>query len=606
MKKYVKILLCLVLAALCIVPTCAFAEPVDDTDDIIYFLNPKAIAVTADKLFVADNIENGKSVIVTFDSGDKPVYRSTTELEGNIVNMSAKENGLYVVLEDRVEEYAIVDNKLNSVGVNQVVGVLNFTEGASGTGTAQYYATAERISRIDGDETYDVSIGGIENVADINFVNDFLYVLSGSEQMKLLRWDGTKYGAPQNDVVNSKLDISESGARGLLTWMVNGEKVPAYFSKNAITYVDIATASATPALIMSYDGEVYDAVADDHNLYILNGAHEVTVYANDNLSRTAVIGTDTLPRAVPQISEFTDYTLVKSVGYPANIVFKTSDVATSVPELIENADEYIVLGFDNERNFYYVLVGDKFGWVKKSDGATSPEDDAKLQVIDTAVGGEHLEYRTQFVSLNSVWVYPLPREAFKPTTPFTQSATDRADVVPLQRFTEQTENSETEWYYVRYDGDKLGFVKRENIGNFHIKADVDAFPDVKGDRKANGPLFGFVQLYDNNNPETMNSEHYACDEEGNVLHLGSGTRVTLIKEFDNGTASVQVAYGDGSTAFGYCYLSNLIGTGSLTTNAIFGLVAVTFAVALAVTLTVVFIKRRKSKAAKKEDSPHAE
>ena len=317
----------------------------------------------------------------------------------------------------------------------------------------------------------------------------------------------------------------------------------------------------------------------------------------ENYTLSSVIGTDTLPGEVP--TAFTSFTLVQRVGYPANIVFKTSG-ERSVETLVDNAAEYIVLGYDGDErsDFYYVLYGDSFGWVKKSDGATAPADDGKLRVVDTSVSQGVVEYKTKFVSLGAVWVYPLPREAFKPNEAYEQSASTRKEVTVLQRFTE----GNTVWYYVRYDGDKLGFVTEENVGKFYLSANIDDAP-VVGERKANGKLFGFVQLYDNNLPETMDDDHRAYNEKGDIIHLGSGTRVTLIEEYSNGTALVQVAYGDGSTATGYCLADRLIAVTALTTNAVFGLIATGIAVVLIAVLTAVFVKRSKNK--KATDEPEA-
>ena len=119
---------------------------------------------------------------------------------------------------------------------------------------------------------------------------------------------------------------------------------------------------------------------------------------------------------------------------------------------------------------------------------------------------------------------------------------------------------------------------------------------MEGQRKANSVLFSFVQMYDNNDPATMDEEHLACFTDGTeVPHLKSNQRITLIKTYDNGTALVQVIFGNGQTATGYVFADRLISPNALTTNAIFGLVAVGFALLLAMLITVVVVKKKKAK-----------
>ncbi len=600
MKKLFGIVICLLLLVCAIVPTFAFAAA-GTASNIIYFLHPTAITVLDGKLFVADNIENGSSVLLCFDISDgEPVYDYTTEVQGDVTNLSVKEDGLYAVLTDKVIEYTVGDKSLTVKQSFDVEGAVNFVWGVYGNDYVEYYASKEQLYRNNNGKFWGMGVGTLSNVKDIDFIGDNIYYLHGESEAKLQRWNGKESAVDPSDVVNSKLDISDSGAKGLFTRQTSGNSYPGFFSDGVIAYVEIANESCNVVTMLNYDtehkGKIVDVVEDGGALYVLSDNNSVEIYTGNtgNYTVSSVIGTDTLPGEVPQ--SFTSFTLVECVGYPSNIIFKTSG-EHSVETLIDNATEYIVLGYDGDAqsDFYYVLAGDSFGWVKKSDGATAPADDGKLRVVDTSVSHGIVEYKTQFVSLGAVWVYPLPRKVFTPIA-FQQSATNRKDVTVLQRFTE----GDTVWFFVRYDGDKLGFVTEENIGRFYLSANTEGTV-VVGERKANGKLFGYVQLYDNNNPETMNDDHHAYNEKGEVNHLGSGTRVTLVEEYENGTALVQVVYGDGSTTTGYCFADRLISVSALTTNAVFGLTVTGIAVVLATVLTAVFVKRNKNK--KKSEAP---
>ena len=603
MKKLFGIVICLLLLVCAVAPTLAFAAA-GNASNIIYFLNPTAIAALDGKLYVADNIEAGNSVLLCFDvKGSNPAYEYTTEVNGDVTNLSVKEGGLYAVLKDKVIEYAIGDKSLTLKQSFDVKDAVNFVWGVYRDRNVEYYASEEQLYRNNNGEFWGAGVGTLSNVKDIDFIGDNVYYLHGDNAAKLQRWNGKEGGVSPNDIINTKLDISDSGAKGLFTRKIGENSFPGFFSDSSIAYVEIANESCNVVTMLNYDtdqkGKIADVVEDGGTLYVLNDKNSVEIYKGntENYTLSSVIGTDTLPGEVP--TAFTSFTLVQRVGYPANIVFKTSG-ERSVETLVDNAAEYIVLGYDGDErsDFYYVLYGDSFGWVKKSDGATAPADDGKLRVVDTSVSQGVVEYKTKFVSLGAVWVYPLPREAFKPNEAYEQSASTRKEVTVLQRFTE----GNTVWYYVRYDGDKLGFVTEENVGKFYLSANIDDAP-VVGERKANGKLFGFVQLYDNNLPETMDDDHCAYNEKGDIIHLGSGTRVTLIEEYSNGTALVQVAYGDGSTATGYCLADRLIAVTALTTNAVFGLIATGIAVVLIAVLTAVFVKRSKNK--KATDEPEA-
>ena len=621
MKKSVGIILSLLLLVCALTPALAFAEDASAASDIIYFLNPTAIAAVNDKLYVADNIEEGKSVILCFDvSGSKPVYCFTEETDGNISNLSAKGNGLYAIFSDKVEEYDVADNgSLQEKQTFNVKNAIDFVYGVIDRDDTmgEYYATNSQFfakdPRVDDITNVDyflpVGFSSTSEVSGMAAIDRYIYCLFRLDgNVVCQRIDGQlARPASSNDPLNKNTSLLNpvDSPKGLFVY---GQQV-GVFSETSVWFVEIGESNSTVNPLIDAEsygsdkGAINDVVANGEDIYILNEQHKIEIYKKNpvggNYESVATIGTETLPRAVPAISELNSYTLVKCVGYPSNIVFKTSDEKTSIENLMDNADEYIVLGWDNEDpNFYYVLVGDKFGWVKKSDGADSLETDPNLKVIDTTMSQGNVEYKTKFISLDAVYIAPLPHTTFlteEYRIVYNQSAQNLTEVTALQRF---TDNGGTLWYYVRYGGNKTGFVKEENIGKFFLNR-VNDGEGVDGESKANGKLFGYVQLYDNNDPATMDEDHHVTNNVGEeIKHLSSGTRVTVVKKYDNGTALVQVVYGDGTTAMGYCYISQLIPVGALTTTAVFGLTATGIAVVLAIILTAVFLHRRKNKKAR--------
>ncbi len=609
MKKLFGIVVCLLMLACTFAPA-AFAATTGSTSHVIYFLNPTAIAAADGKLYVADNIENGSSVILCFDtSADAPAYRYTIDVTGNITNLSVKEDGLYAIFTDRVVEYAtgetLTEQKTFNVqnAVDFVSGVIN-TDNDNG----EYYATKEQFfvkdpRKTDPSETDyfgQVGFGSQSDIKGMTSIGQYVYCLFNSDgNVVCQRIDGqvTRPASTTTDPLNKNANLLASiqpAPKGLFAY---GQKV-GIFSDDGIRFVEIAESNSTvndliaPAdYNVSERGTISDAVADGDKIYVLNDQHKVEIFKknNDKFQSEAVIGTETLPVEVPSVDELDSFTLVRCVGYPSNIVFKTNGEG-SIAELIDDATEYIVLGYDGDESsdFYYVLVGDKFGWVKKSDGATSPENDGKLRVVNTAVGEGNLTYNAKFVSLGTVWIRQLPRKSF-PEIAFEQTASTRQNVTVLQRFTE----GDTVWYYIRYDGDKLGFVEAKNIGNFYIQPAGES--KVVGQRKINTSLFGTVTIYDNCVPETMTDEHKAVDSNGNAVAMHAGQRVTLVESYDNGTSLVYVDLGDGTNAAGYVQTENLIAPQALTTNAVFGISVTAVAIALAVVLTIVFVQRGKKR-----------
>ena len=125
-------------------------------------------------------------------------------------------------------------------------------------------------------------------------------------------------------------------------------------------------------------------------------------------STDIIIGSDQVDAQVP--TTYTIFTLAKSSGYPTNIIYKTNDDKTSVDSILtkEQVDTFIILGYEGHENasYYYVFVNGKFGWIKKSDNATTADTDSKIEIVDTKVS-DKVSYNAKFSSLGNVYIYNL-------------------------------------------------------------------------------------------------------------------------------------------------------------------------------------------------------
>lgn len=606
MKKFVGITLCLLLLVAAIVPTVAMAaSAVDTAEDIIYFLNPTAITAVGDHLFVADIIEDNRSAILCYDvSQDEPIYKYTYEINGQVTNLSNKgDNGLYAVLSDKIVEFSVEDSitQVNSWSVTNAVDV---TYGVHGAAQIEYILKTNELIR----NGENARVTDLTNSIGCVTIGNLIYYLYETDGVAVCKsYDGAQHNQPSNSLNNAnphdaRYYLTDFNPKGLFIW---GDDV-ALFNNDKIRTIEINAESCSLVTLFDYNNSdnssIEDVATQDSKLYILNDKNKVEIYAkaeDGNFALVATIGSDEVRQNVP--TEYTSFTLVRSKGYPTNIVFRTSG-DNSIENIETEAHEYIVLGYtgDAENKFYYVLIGDKFGWVKKSDGAANVEQDGKLQIVNTKLTQGVVEYKAKFISLNTVWIYPLPRLSSTPTA-YTQSASDMTEVTVLQRFTE----GETTWYYVEYGEGSRGFVKEENLSNLYLFVDENNLKnaDIVGRRKINSTLFEAVTLYDN--PDNLTKEHIAITSNGDKIKLYSGTRVTVISEA-NGVALIQIVYGDGTLAYGYIDANRLIGVNDITTNAMVGLIVLAVAIVLTAILVVVFVQRRKKNATKSDSRPKKE
>ena len=630
MKKIFGICICLILLVGAIVaPTAVFAEESASSAGVtIHFLNPTAVAVVNDNLFVADNVDkdNNKSVILGFTIGEtNATYRDTIEIDGNVTNLSAKgNNGLYAILDDKVIEYTVGANaKLTKtqefVEAGELRGFVDCVYGQFGDTQTEYFLAQKGLYRNDVNPEYRGWIGqefggSVSSVALGNFIY-YLYINEDGKAVSM-RYFGRGSNFPAGDVFNNGNGLAEQYQNqplGLFAW---GDNLGIFWN-DKIHFVEVG-AECTRPILMDYAAasnseekiNVKDVEASNGKLFVLNDKNVVEVYEGTagNMSRVYSVGSDTVNQAVPH--QFHSFTLVRSKGYPANLVFKTNE-DTTVPELITDAEEYIILGYEGseESLYYYVLTNDNhFGWVQKTNSKTvdGKLTDDKLQVIDTAVSHDsNVEYTTKFKSLNAVYIYNLPRtvEAFRDET-FTQTASNSPEVTVLQRFTEDA----TIWYYVSFEHNgvtRTGFVQEKDLGGF-MPTPKQNTPAID-DRKINSTLFEAVKLYRYPDKDLLKDDDnlVKTDDAPNGVKLYSGQRVTVLSD-DGEFAFIQIHYSNGENVYGYVLSNRLIGLHAITTNAIVGLSMLAVAIALTTTLIVVFVKRKNGNAPRRKKEPKTE
>lgn len=634
MRKIFGICICLLLlVGVIVAPTAAFAaENAPSAAVTIHFLNPTAVAFVDNKLFVADNIDEHNSAIHCFDvTESKAKWLYTQSMTEEIVNLSTAvknegENSLYVVFASQIGEYTVGATKLTEAAkITAYPNPVDVTYGVDGISSKnEYILTDNELYRNNIGRATTTAITGTKSCVAIGDYVYYLYTDNGADICK--SFEGRNHTTPDantntpqgylngSDPTSSGYFLKDFAARGLFVW--ENDKV-AIFNDERVCYVNMSETCTLSSVFNYADAQqnqenkkqiVYVATSDSR-LYVLNDNYQVDIFqsADNGFERIDTVGDDTVTLQTP--TQYTSFTLARPTGYPTNLVYKTTDEASSIEEIIKNASEYIILGFDGDENsaYYYVLVGNKFGWVQKSADASIDGNgnivDESLEIVDTKVSNDTVGYTSKFASLNAVYIYKLPRsdDSFRDET-FTQTASNMPDVNVAQRFTE----GDTVWYYVSFkDGDvtRTGFVQEKDLGKFAIKVDEDKIHAID-DKKINSSLFEAVKLYLYGDKELMTDDNLVTTEDG-VVKLYSGKRVTLISE-ENGVSFIQIVNSDGSSIYGYVFSDRLIGIHAMTTNAIVGLSMLAVAIVLAVALIAVFVKRKNGTAPKHKKETKAE
>ena len=605
------IIMCLALIIACAIPVLAFAAEQDNSEqDSVHFINPTAMTVVDDYLYVADNVEDGKTALLCFDltNAELPKLIYTFELSEKITGLSNNgDNLLYAICGTKIIELTANGREEPTVGKTydkfdiENVKIISVAYGEIPNTTEKtLYALSEDKMLKQKKKNQFIPFANIKNLKNskgcyILQENDssYLYYVANNtcERYNLtLNSDDADFSNTLNITVTpsgifgGKIDdtsfIGLYDAKGIFKIEGSGS-----IQSGTLRY-DTISLFKEPTSVYTNDS-IVTVEMHKNKLIVLNSRNQIDIFelADNGFYKhepLTTIGSDMVDKAVPTV--YKNFTLVRPNGYPANIIYKTNG-DKSIEEIITDASEYIIIGYDGDENshYYYVLAGDKFGWVKKSDNAATPDKDDKLTVVNNNFNDGTFAHETKFTSLNAVYVYQLPLESSDKVT-VTQTASTMKTVYVLQKYTE----GDTVWYFVKYDDDKTGFVKKSDVGDIHISAKTDDIV-TEGLRKINSSLFSAVNLYVT---AEMNENDFVADSDGNRIKLYSGDRVTLIKTEKN-AAYIMVLHSDGEKDFGWLDVSRLIDVHHITTNAIVGLSLLAVAIALTAILLVVYFKRKK-------------
>ena len=605
------IIMCLALIIACAIPVLAFAAEQDNSEqDSVHFINPTAMTVVDDYLYVADNVEDGKTALLCFDltNAELPKLIYTFELSEKITGLSNNgDNLLYAICGTKIIELTANGREEPTVGKtydkfdieNVKIISVAYGEIPNTTEKTLYALSEDKMLQLTAKNQF-IPFANIKNLKNskgcyILQENDssYLYYVANNtcERYNLtLNSDDADFSNTLNITVTpsgifgGKIDdtsfIGLYDAKGIFKIEGSGS-----IQSGTLRY-DTISLFKEPTSVYTNDS-IVTVEMHKNKLIVLNSRNQIDIFelADNGFYKhepLTTIGSDMVDKAVPTV--YKNFTLVRPNGYPANIIYKTNG-DKSIEEIITDASEYIIIGYDGDENshYYYVLAGDKFCWVKKSDNAATPDKDDKLTVVNNNFNDGTFAHETKFTSLNAVYVYQLPLESSDKVT-VTQTASTMKTVYVLQKYTE----GDTVWYFVKYDDDKTGFVKKSDVGDIHISAKTDDIV-TEGLRKINSSLFSAVNLYVT---AEMNENDFVADSDGNRIKLYSGDRVTLIKTEKN-AAYIMVLHSDGEKDFGWLDVSRLIDVHHITTNAIVGLSLLAVAIALTAILLVVYFKRKK-------------
>lgn len=632
MKKLTIICVIVAIAILAVVPGAAFAETTRSTGGNLCLINPIAITAIGNYIFVADCVDTDHSVILCFDiSSGTPAYRLTYTADKQITNLSETDGKLCVIFPDNISVFDVTGNVFGEPSATYALeNVTDITGGKyvsdSTTHDAVYVLSEEDLfyAYLD-DES--VSFKRSDYALDIEEPMACLYVDGVDVSL-----DGYVYCIWQNDIKRFNTNEGQWGLRpdkfnslgvyapslmikGIFTYQIEGTWQTALYSDTEISKLEkrhfgpnnegreweFAATESVPLDRHETDNVIVDICYASDKIFLLNSNKQVEIYAYNTENSTFAreentIGTDiiTIDGALP--TNFTEFFLAKSSGYPTNIIYKTTDSATSVESIIPDyCEQYIILGFDGAEDlpFYYVLIGDKYGWVKKSDGATTPASDPKIQPISTNLSGSNtnITYKAKFISANAVFIYELPVSGSN-YTEFTQTVTTPRDVTVLQRFTEDTANGVVEWYYISYENadgtTQHGFIQSGLVGQFYTTTTVSDGNVYLEDKKVNSSLFNAVNIYATSD---MSEKNAMCDKNGNIIKLYSGAFVKVIS-VDGDASYVEVKH-NGTTSYGWLPTDKLINRISMTTNAIVGLSILGAALVIGIIFSAVLTHRKK-------------
>ncbi len=626
MKKLLLILICVLVVATLCVPNIALAETKVAND--VHFIAPTGMALVGDYLLVSDNVADNQSAILCFDISNANAHVFTHLLDKQAVNLTSSNGRLFVIFADCFVEYKIANDKkslevvetFNFANVIDVcVGMLDIIYQNNPKETIYFLQHGELVDYLkfvaykdDGSQGEGDTNITMANAVDCvalpnNSANDkgnFVYVSgkNANGTNAIVRWCGV-LGQFTNDPLNQN-GVVYAGNFALLGIATNNRDYPVVYGAKSMFNLNYIQSTSNH---FSAEQGFEDFGSEEHNivkvasstthLVILNDNNQLQVYQlvdgadGSALSAThSVIGSDQVKTAVP--TAYTGFTLAKSSGYPTNIIYKTADDNTSIQSILtkDQVTEFVILDYEGaeKSSYYYVFVNGKFGWIKKSDNATTPDTDAKIEIVNSKVS-DKVTYNAKFNSLGKVYIYDLPcsnDNIRKLIDTVEQTGDEMTEVKVLQQFKENN----IIWYYVEYGTNKCGFVKSTDIGQF--TATYVGPMDAVLDKQINASLFNAVTLH---MTKELSPDSMFSFDGINPVKLYSGDWVKLIEMDEQaGAALIQVVCENGETAFGWVESNRLVEIDAITTNAIVGFVALGIALILAIIFACVFIKRKKS------------
>ena len=424
MKAKFSLALCIVLLAslLCSVAlpfaasTVAYAEESHD----IYFIDPTAVAVVGNYLFVSDNVDDNTKGIVwrfTLNADGVPTAGKQTDIEGGRINglsgssisLSDQDNvigSLYVIRKNEAVLYDVASDGTLTANAKSYTNVKPTAEETLVDACAAMYDTNSNIAYLTDTmyvldplrDKFTKTINNIANSQAMFYSNNNLYYIANGTLANLY----VPELQPQTVTINNLGDFKPrdgfefTDTSNKTTLALYNDTQIVFLEQKGSAYEPYGTADTWDDITKLHpevnDLRIIDVATTASTLYILDSNNQVYMYNKESASAKAVIatsggnpvyiGSETVSQAIP--TDIPSFKLARSTGYPTNIVYRTTDENVSIPQVYKKyTDTFIILEYDGSHNcpYYYVLIGDQFGWVMKSDGVTVPENDDKISII---------------------------------------------------------------------------------------------------------------------------------------------------------------------------------------------------------------------------------
>lgn len=626
-----KILICAALAMVVCLCVTAFVMPsahaatTTESHDI-YLIDPTAVAVVGNFLYVCDNVDGNNGVIMRFEIGangqptkDVTVLNTTkrvTGLSGSDIKITESESTigtLYVIYADEAVLYDVSSDGTLTQNSDTYTHITDATIGnktlvdvsvGMRDGVATVYVLYNNSVEVyvPRNGSWAQTVPNITATKSLFYCADYMYfVFEKDSKVVCQRIDcGTGYF---DSMYTAPASIAPTG--GFSFKAEEGQTaIPALYNSTEIEFMQTPATDKANFRTLSGDSElaVIDIAATTATVFVLDSNKQVRVYTKtttNNFARTDIcVGSDTVTQEFPaDQTMFTGYTLAKSTGYPTNIVYRTTDNDTSIAKVEDKYDgTFIVLDYDGSTAcpYYYVLIGNKFGWIKKTSANDTPQTDDKITVLSSKVN-DTVELKAKFSTLSKVYVFALPFNGAS-NFEYQQSAQDMTEVQLLQTFKQNDGGNTVTWYYVNFEDDgqtKRGFVKQDDLGHFSVDPKSTIGLEVeKSNLKINATLFEAVTVYATADM-TSGTELY---NDNGIVKLYSGDRVFLVeKSADGKAAMICILHKDNTADYGWIDANRLINENSITANTVAGLCFLGGAILLGILLLIVFkIKKKRT------------